>query len=59
MRPMILEGGGSCSEIKLVCRDADNQEIDRINVKLGADEWVEIPEDTRIICAIPVVDLDL
>lgn len=57
--PLILEGGGSVSEVKLICKDQDNREIGKLNVPLGSDPWVELPEGTRIVTIIPIVDLDI
>ena len=57
--PLILNNGGSVSEVKLICKDQDNREIDRLNVPLSSTEWVELPEGTRTVTIIPIVDMDL
>lgn len=57
--PLILAGAGSVSEVKLICRDQDNREIARLNVPLSSTEWIEVPEGTRTVSIIPIVDLDI
>lgn len=59
--PLILDGGGSCSEVRVVCYDIKNEEIGPLTVTMGAKDTtpVELLPRTASIKVIPIVDLDI